>query len=225
MPWMTGHGVGADPPCVAYVYAPDRKANGRSLISKASRGFFKSTAMPATASSPSAATLRSRSAGCICGATSTNSPPPARRQLPARRSSTTEFYAIEKNIRGRSAEERCLIRQRKSWPLADTFQNWLRAKLALISQKGKLAEAIRYALSRQHRAIQRDALPRVNLDLPVQRQMIGAFGHQNLGDGGLGRQPALDQPRRSRRLHDAVLAGSAGLFGPPGDQDPELRRH
>ncbi|MFK4535101.1 hypothetical protein ABIA00_003284 [Bradyrhizobium ottawaense] len=30
----------------------------------------------------------------------------------------------------------------------EAFERWLRAKLALISQKGKLADAIRYALSR-----------------------------------------------------------------------------
>jgi hypothetical protein len=38
--------------------------------------------------------------------------------------------------------------RQKSQPLADTFEQWLRAKLALISQKGKLTEAIRYALTR-----------------------------------------------------------------------------
>jgi transposase len=59
-----------------------------------------------------------------------------------------EFYAIEKDIRGRSAEERLLIRQQKSRPLADTFEQWLRSKLALISQKVKLADAINYALTR-----------------------------------------------------------------------------
>ncbi|WP_249168361.1 IS66 family transposase, partial [Bradyrhizobium elkanii] len=58
------------------------------------------------------------------------------------------FYAIEKDIRGRSAEERRLTRQQKSRPLTEVFERWLRAKLALISQKGKLADAIRYALSR-----------------------------------------------------------------------------
>jgi len=58
------------------------------------------------------------------------------------------FYAIEKEIRGRSAEERRLLRQQKSRPLADAFKVWLRGKLALISQKIKLAEAIRYSLSR-----------------------------------------------------------------------------
>jgi hypothetical protein len=58
------------------------------------------------------------------------------------------FYEIEKEIRGRSAEERRRVQQQTSRPLADAFEAWLRAKLALISHKLKLAEAIRYALSR-----------------------------------------------------------------------------
>jgi len=41
-----------------------------------------------------------------------------------------------------------LVRQQKSRPWADAFETWLRAKLALIGQKIKLADAIRYALSR-----------------------------------------------------------------------------
>ena len=62
---------------------------------------------------------------------------------------------------------------------------------------------------RQRGAIQIDALAGVDLGLAIQRQMVGIFGHQNLGDGGLGRQTALDQPRWRRGLHDAILA-SAG---------------
>jgi len=58
------------------------------------------------------------------------------------------IYAVEKDIRGRSAEERRLARQQKSRPLIDALEPWLRTKLGLISQKGKLAEAINYALSR-----------------------------------------------------------------------------
>lgn len=34
----------------------------------------------------------------------------------------TEFYTIEKYIRGRSAEERRLVRQQKSRPLAEAFE-------------------------------------------------------------------------------------------------------
>ena len=58
------------------------------------------------------------------------------------------LYAIEKDIRGPSAEERRAVRQDRSRPIIDDLEPWLRAKLALISQKTKLAQAIRYALSR-----------------------------------------------------------------------------
>jgi hypothetical protein len=40
------------------------------------------------------------------------------------------------------------VREDRSRPIIDDLEPWLRAKLALISQKSKLAEAIRYALSR-----------------------------------------------------------------------------
>ena len=58
------------------------------------------------------------------------------------------LYAIESDIRGRSPDERRDARQEKSRPILDALEPWLREKLALISQKTKLAEAIRYALSR-----------------------------------------------------------------------------
>ncbi|CAJ0858195.1 hypothetical protein AMST5_03911 [freshwater sediment metagenome] len=59
-----------------------------------------------------------------------------------------QLYAIESEIRGRCAEERRDKRQEKSRPILGALDVWLREKLALISQKTKLAEAIRYALSR-----------------------------------------------------------------------------
>ena len=58
------------------------------------------------------------------------------------------LYAVENGIRGRSAEERRAVRQERSRLIIDDLEPWLRTKLALISQKSKLAEAIRYALSR-----------------------------------------------------------------------------
>jgi len=58
------------------------------------------------------------------------------------------LYGIEKEIRGLSAEQRSAVRQERSRPILDELDPWLRAKLALISQKTKLAQAIRYALSR-----------------------------------------------------------------------------
>jgi len=58
------------------------------------------------------------------------------------------LYRIEDDIRGRPAEERLAVRQECTRPLVEALQPWLREKLSLISQKTKLAEAIRYALSR-----------------------------------------------------------------------------
>lgn len=59
-----------------------------------------------------------------------------------------ELYKIEDEIRGRTQEERSAFRQEKSRPITDSLAPWLREQLGLISQKTKLAEAIRYALSR-----------------------------------------------------------------------------
>ena len=58
------------------------------------------------------------------------------------------LYAIEKDIRGSSPDARRAAREDKSRPILVALEPWLREKLALISQKSKLAEAIRYALSR-----------------------------------------------------------------------------
>lgn len=58
------------------------------------------------------------------------------------------LYRIEPEIRGKPAEERRAVRQARSRPILDAMEPWLREKLALISQKSKLAEAIRYALTR-----------------------------------------------------------------------------
>jgi hypothetical protein len=59
-----------------------------------------------------------------------------------------ELYRIEAAIRGHDADARRVARQEKSRPILEAMEPWLREKLSLISQKTKLAEAIRYALSR-----------------------------------------------------------------------------
>lgn len=60
-----------------------------------------------------------------------------------------ELYRIEDDIRGRSAERRRVVRQERSRPIVVHLEPWLRHKLGLISQKTKLAETIRHALSRR----------------------------------------------------------------------------
>jgi transposase len=58
------------------------------------------------------------------------------------------LYSIESQIRGQDPDVRRDARQEKSRLVLAELEPWLREKLALISQKTKLAEAIRYALSR-----------------------------------------------------------------------------
>ena len=59
-----------------------------------------------------------------------------------------DLYAIEAEMRGRSADERRNVRQDRTRPLVEALKTWMEVKLAAVSQKGKVAEAIRYALSR-----------------------------------------------------------------------------
>jgi len=50
--------------------------------------------------------------------------------------------------------------------------------------------------------------------------MVGVLGHDDMGDGGFGGDAALDQSRRRRGLDHHVLAGAAGVLGPPNYQNP-----
>src|SRR3954454_14021974 len=140
---------GLDPPGIAYVYAPDRKAERPIAHLDGFKGILQ---VDGYAGYPKLAE-RGDVQLAFCWShvrrnfyeLATPGPSPIASEALKR---IAEIYAIEKDIRGRSAEERRLVRQQKSRLLAQTVGQWLRAKLGLISQKGKLADAIRYALSR-----------------------------------------------------------------------------
>ena len=55
--------------------------------------------------------------------------------------------------------------------------------------------------------------------------MVSVFRDQHMRDSAFGRQRALDQPGRRRRLGHAFLAGPAGVFRAHRDDHPQLRRH
>jgi hypothetical protein len=140
---------GSDPPGVAYVYAPDRKAERPIAHLEGFKGILQVDGYAgyrklAERGDVKLAFCRAHMRPNFYELATPGPAPIASEAL----KHIAEFYAIEKDIRGRSPEERRITRQQKSRPLADTFEQWLRAKLGLISQKGKLAEAIRYALSR-----------------------------------------------------------------------------
>ena len=140
---------GTDPPGVAYVYAPDRKAE-RPITHLAG---FKGILQVDGYGGYRVLAERGDVQLAFCWAhvrrrffeLAAAGPAPIASEALER---IAKLYAVESEIRGRSADGRRDLRQEKSRPIIDDLESWLRSKLGLISQKTKLAEAIRYALSR-----------------------------------------------------------------------------
>lgn len=142
---------GLDPPGVAYHYAPDRKAEHpiRHLT-----GFVGTLQVDGYAGYK---VLAERNAVSLAFCWShvrrrfyelaKAGPAPIATEALAR---IAELYRVEGEIRGRPPDERQAMRQIRSRPIVEALEPWFKAKLALISQKSKLAEAIRYALLRWH---------------------------------------------------------------------------
>jgi len=140
---------GTDPPGVAYVYAPDRKAERPSAHLAGFKGVLQVDGYAGYR--PLAEHGAVELAFCWSHVRrrfyelAAAGPAPIASEALER---IAKLYAIESGIRGRGADERRATRQEQAKPLVDDLESWLRAKLELISQKTKLAEAIRYALSR-----------------------------------------------------------------------------
>jgi transposase len=100
------------------------------------------------------------------------------------------LYRIEADIRGRSADARKAERQAHSRPIIEAMKPWLERELNRIPGRSKLAEAIRYALSRWHALCRFLDDGRVDLDTnPVERAIrpvtLGRKNHLFAGsDGG-----------------------------------------
>ena len=143
-PW-----AGPEPPAVAYVYAPDRKAE-RPIAHLA--GFTGVLQVDGYGGyRPLAEAGQVQLAFCWAHVRrrfyelAAAGPAPIATEALER---IKALYAIEAEVRGQSPEARQAFRQEKARPLVEDLEPWLRAKLETISQKTKLAEAIRYALSR-----------------------------------------------------------------------------
>ncbi|MEP4196933.1 MAG: transposase [Aliishimia sp.] len=63
-----------------------------------------------------------------------------------------KLYAVEKEARGKSPQERVTPRQADAKPIFDDLKEWLHAQRPKISGKSPLAKAIRYALGRMPKA-------------------------------------------------------------------------
>jgi transposase len=140
---------GTDPPGVVYLYAPDRTAERPATHLSGFSGVlqvdgyagYKVLAERGPVRLASCwAHVRRRFYELVQAG-----PAPIATEVLAR---IAGLYRIEGEIRGRSAEERRATRQERSRSVVEALEPWLREKLALVSQKSKLAEAIRYALVR-----------------------------------------------------------------------------
>lgn len=141
---------GTGPPAVAYVYAPDRKgirparhlAAFRGTLQVDGYGGFRALADRrndgAIALAFCWAHLRRRFHKIHAH---TASPIAAEALL-----RIGALYAVEREIRGRPAEERQAVRQERSAPLVRDLRIWLDAQLDRVSQGSALAAAIRYGL-------------------------------------------------------------------------------
>ncbi len=138
---------GSDPPAVAYVYAPDRKAERPS---EHLAGFVGVLQVDGYAGY-NALGRSNQVQLAYCWAHVRR----AFYEIAASRPVATEalvriaqLYAMEQEIRGRSPEARRAARQERSAPIVADLRRFLDANLARSSRKGKLADAIRYALTR-----------------------------------------------------------------------------
>lgn len=107
-----------------------------------------------------------------------------------------ELYAVEKEARGKSPEERVALRQEKAKPVFDELEVWLQAQLSKISGKTKLAAAIRYALHRMPKARAYLSNGRLELDNNICERSIRpiALGRKNylfMGSVGGGKAAAI----------------------------------
>src|SRR5579872_260986 len=173
-PWS-----GPDPPAAVYFYSPDRKAERPASHLEGFRGvlqvdgyagFERLTATGDIVLAACWAHAR-RKFYDLHEATGSPIAAEALRRI-------GELYAIETSIRGRSAEERRIVRNAQSRPLVEAMKLWLEAELRRIPGRGGLAEAIRYVLSRWAAVCSFLDDGRIDLDnSPVER----AIRHNALG--------------------------------------------
>jgi transposase len=143
---------GTDPPAVAYTYAPGRSAVHALKLLETYRGIVQCDGYAAYKNIADAAYLGEAITLAFCWAhlrrkffdiAKGGCAPIASEALER----IAALYAIEKTIRGRSADERRTVRQEKSKPLVLALKTWLDDQLARVSAKSVIAEAIRYGLN------------------------------------------------------------------------------
>jgi transposase len=188
---------GPDPPAAVYVFAPDRKAERPAAHLDRFRGvlhvdgyvgFERLTERGGVVLAACWAHTRRK----FYDVAEAENTPLAREAL--RR--IASLYKVEAQIRGQSAAHRLAARQLQSKPIVEAVKTWLEAQLPQLPQRGKLAEAVRYALSRWNGLARFLDDGRIELDTnPVERAIrpvaLGRKNHLFAGSDGGGARWAI----------------------------------
>jgi len=108
-----------------------------------------------------------------------------------------QLYRIERDIRGRSAEDRRIERQARAGPILDALHAWLTDTLTRTSRKGTLGVVLQYPLNRWEALCRYRDDGRLEIDnLAAERSLRGpALGRKNMvffgSDAGGERAAAL----------------------------------
>jgi len=182
---------GPEPPAAVYVFAPDRKAERPAahlerfkgvLHVDGYAGFERLTAKGEVVLAACWAHTR-RKFYEVAEAENTPLAHEALRRIAG-------LYAIEAQIRGQAPGDRLAARQSLSKPIVAAMKTWLEAQLPQLPSRGKLAEAMRYALSRWNGLTRFLGDGHIELDTnPVERAIrpvaLGRKNHLFAGsDGG-----------------------------------------
>ena len=124
------------------------------------------------------------------------------------------LYAVEELVLGQSSAHRLAVRRARSKPIVDALQSWLEATLPSLPPRGKLAEAMLYALTRWDGLTRFLDDGRIELDTnPVERAIrpvaLGRKNHLFAGsDGGAERWAVIGS-----LIETAKLTGSSPTHG------------
>jgi transposase len=139
----------AIPPAVWFAYTPDRKGQHPRAHLSEFRGTLQADAYPGYEEIYKGG--RVTEAGCMAHVRR-----PFFELYEAHKSAVAKealeriaaLYAIEEEIRGRSAKERRAVRNERSKPLLESLKKWFQETLVKLSRKSDTTRAIRYALDR-----------------------------------------------------------------------------
>jgi len=142
---------GSDPPAIAYSYAPGRGAvhglklldGYRGIVQCDGYAAYKTIANKAPGEAITLAFCWAHLRRHFFDIAKGGDAPIASEALER----IAALYAIEKTIRGRSADERRAVRQERSKPLVLALKAWLEHQLTRVSAKATIADEIRYGLN------------------------------------------------------------------------------